>query len=216
MHLPATVDAPRWNIGGARNGGANPGSNGSTLGEVGVACPLIWRIILSFVALLTLILVIVLMLWVSSIRMNDAPHCFRILGTGPDVLPGPGEHPPFAPEFGGIIKGEIEVGHFCIRWKLTYINMTSDPLQLHLHGPLVGNDTEHGYLFVDLGVEEIMPIEGQPGNGTLVRRGCLDVTYEQEFAIMARPDIFYLDVHTDDSPDGALRSPLGTRCGGGI
>ncbi len=208
----------RWErpdvFGGARNGGSDaPPSNSGDGSRVIVIA---WGILIFLMLVAVVVFVVFVSVQTTIIRKDSPPHCFRIFGTGPDVLPGPGEPTPFAPEFGGIIKGEIEVGDCCIRWNLIYINMTSDPLHLHLHGPLVGNATQVAHPFVDLGVDELVTVEGEPGNGTITRRRCLEVTYEQEFAIVARPEAFYLDAHSDNFPDGALRSPLGTRCGGGI
>ena len=176
----------------------------------GYCCCWIWSLIILIFVLLNFGILIADLVTVKSIRSDELPHCFRIFGTGPDEIPGPGEPPPFSPEFGGQVKGKLEVGGFCLKWDLLYFNLTSEPTAMHLHGMLFQNETVAA-VCIDMGVE------GASGTtGELIRKKCLEITYEQEFAIASRPEAFYLNMHNSNFPDGAVRSPLGTRCGGSI
>lgn len=147
---------------------------------------------------------------VKFIRADELPHCYRVFGTGPDVIPGPGEADPFFPVFGAMIKGFVEVGDCCIKWDIQCFNFTDVPTEMHIHGMLFKNETT-APIFIDMGVEGFTGTSGHS-----IRNKCLEITYEQEFAITSRPEAFYLDIHSEAFPDGAVRSPLGTRCGGAI
>ena len=146
-------------------------------------------------------------LWpVKEIRANASPHCYRVFATGPDVIPGPGEPAPLAPSFGGLVKGFVEVRDFCLKWEIVCFNLTAPVTSMALHGPLNHNTTVAD-VWIDMGIEGL---DGKEGH--LVRKDCLKVTYEQEFGVLARPKDFYLQLTNDAHPDGAVRSPLGTRC----
>ncbi len=169
-----------------------------------------WFLALMIVLVLTAGTVGWIAFTVNNIRENELPHCYRIFGTGPDVVPGPGEDRPFSPALGAMIKGRVQVGDLCFRWEIICFNLTSPATEMHLHGMLLGNTTAP--VFIDMGVDDFTGTNGDH----LTRKDCLPLTYEQEEAILTRPDEFYLDLHSDDFPDGALRSPLGVRCGGNL
>lgn len=171
---------------------------------------LVWLIV--FVVLLAIIIGLLsfTLTAVLFIRGDATPHCYQIFATGPDVIPGPGEPAPFAPNFGGLLKGYVEVGDFCVKWGIVCFNLTDTPTSMAIHGPLTHNASVAD-VWIDLGVGGL-----DAKDGHLVRKDCLEVTYEQEFGILARPGDFYLQLANDAFPDGAVRAPLGTRCGGSM
>jgi hypothetical protein len=76
-----------------------------------------------------------------------------------------------------------------------------DPIAAHIHagGPNVAGD-----IVVPL---EPHPADGDPGASS----GCTEVSGEQARAILRRPGRFYVNVHTDSFPGGAIRGQLFAR-----
>ncbi len=165
-----------------------------------------WLIVLLVIGIVIFAIVITNLIFIVEIKDNQSPHCYRIFGTGQDET-HEGEAAPFYPDFGGLVKGEIFVGDFCISWNLVYFNLTSPPTAMHIHGLVHENMTDWAPIFIDMGIKGAMGISGQ-----LIHKDCLEISYEKEFAILARPESFFLNVHNEAFPNGAVRSPLGTRC----
>ncbi len=143
------------------------------------------------------------------IRLDGLPHCFTVFASGPDVVPGPGEADPFHPELGPMAKGRVEVGDECLRWEIVCFNLSSPVTSMALHGPL-HRGMETAPPLVDMNIGDV----GKDGH--FLRSKCLPITYEQELAINSRPGDFYLQLNSEAFPDGAVRGPLGTRCGGSL
>ncbi len=135
-----------------------------------------------------LLLLLALQAWTLSVsvatRADLLPHCYRIFGTGPDVIPGPGEADPFHPEFGAMIKGKLEVGGNCLRWEIVCFNFTAPATSLRIHGMLFGNATAPIFFDLPLG-----GLHGVTAGHNLVRKRCFPITYEF-FASGDSPELF--------------------------
>ena len=112
----------------------------------------VWSLVILILSIVILGLLIGTVVILKQIRADVLPHCYRVFGTGPDVIPGPGEADPFHPHLGAMIKGEIEVGDICLRWDIVCFNLTSPATAMAIHGMLLGNDTT-APVFINMGVE---------------------------------------------------------------
>lgn len=128
-------------------------------------------------------------------------HC-----TGAQVLPGPGDPDGFARGWLVIDEASKEVS-----WKL-YTADIAEVTHIHVYGPLNETTiaTDEGELFIELcGVpfpetcDITSPIEGsvyQAGDATGLR--------VQTREIRAELPLYYVQIHTTEFPDGALRCSL--------
>jgi len=143
----------------------------------------------------------------KDVRHNNSPHCFKVYATGAnEPLDEQGE--PI-----GTMYGVLKVDEDKIDWKFDYRDFTTEPDQLHIHGPLTIHDSRDATagIYVDLG-DGYGSVEGAYGTqGTLTPKKAISVDEETAFAIMANPELFYVNVHNPTFVNGAARGTLGTR-----
>ena len=129
----------------------------------------------------------------SAARMDDAGSGGRPLSTtltGDAEVPGPGD-----PDGSGTAALTINPGRGEICYELSAENITLPAAAAHIH---VGPADEFGPVVVGL----------SPPNQNGFSSGCVEVSRELALAIVQNPDNYYVNVHTSDFPDGAIRGQL--------
>jgi hypothetical protein len=111
--------------------------------------------------------------------------------SGADEVPGPGITP-------GVGAALVEVSgtKVCPDLKVT---MGEKPTVAHIHKGAKG---AAGPVFVDL------KPEFTSGESAYQSKTCVDVTAEQSAALIADPQAYYVNVHSDGHPNGAVRGQL--------
>ena len=111
--------------------------------------------------------------------------------TGADEFPGPGVKD-------GIGSFVINIAGTkgCYDLKAT---LGEKPLKAHIHSGVKGAS---GPVLVDL-----MPIF-EPGESAFEAKSCVDLPADTVTKLLANPSGFYVNVHTDAHPDGAIRGQL--------
>ena len=110
--------------------------------------------------------------------------------TGAAEVPGPGDP-------NGIGEAEITInpGHEEVCWEITVENITLPATAAHIH---VGSPTDAGPVVVQL----------SPPDASGSSSGCAPVSRELAKAILKNPENYYVNVHTNDFPAGAIRGQL--------
>lgn len=127
----------------------------------------------------------------AAVTVDDTTHVKARL-SGDAVVPGPGD-----PNGKGTFKGTIEGDTLCYRLKVKRVGEVTDA---HIH---FGDEETVGPIVVDL----------EPG------RHCITAVPDEEdteetlsqselAAIQDDPSSFYVDVHSEEFPDGAIRGQL--------
>ena len=111
--------------------------------------------------------------------------------SGADEVPGPGITP-------GVGAALVEVSgtKVCPDLKVT---MGEKPTAAHIHKGAKG---AAGPVFVDL------KPEFTSGESAYQSKTCVDVTAEQSAALIADPQAYYVNVHSEGHPNGAVRGQL--------
>jgi hypothetical protein len=111
--------------------------------------------------------------------------------SGGEEVPGPGVDP-------GVGAALVEVSgtKVCPDLKVT---MGEQPTGAHIHKGAKG---AAGPVFVDL------KPDFAPGESAFTSKTCVDVTAAQSAELLADPQAFYLNVHSDAHPNGAVRGQL--------
>jgi hypothetical protein len=111
--------------------------------------------------------------------------------TGSEEVPGPGADP-------GVGAALVEVSgtKVCPALKVT---VGEKPTAAHIHQGAKG---AAGPVVVDL------KPEFTSGESAYESKTCVDVTAEQSAALIADPQAYYVNVHTDAHPNGAVRGQL--------
>jgi CHRD domain len=111
--------------------------------------------------------------------------------SGAEEVPGPGADPGV-----GAALVEISGTKVCPDLKVT---MGEKPTKAHIHQGAKGVS---GPVVVDL-----QP-EFTPGESAFTSKKCVDAPAEITTALVANPSAYYLNVHSDAHPDGAVRGQL--------
>jgi hypothetical protein len=101
---------------------------------------------------------------------------------------------------GGSFSAVIDGRELC--YGLT-VRDIEDPVAAHIHR---GGANVNGPIVVPL---ESLPVSGDPGSSA----GCATLTRRLVRQIRRNPGGFYVNVHTDDFPDGAIRGQMFSRGG---
>jgi hypothetical protein len=135
----------------------------------------------------------------SAARLDGADHGGRPLST---VLSGEQEVDPITGEPGagdpngsGLAKLTVNPGQEEICYELSVEGITLPAIGAHIH---VGEAGENGPVVVAL----------TPPDASGVSSGCADVSRELALAIIRNPENYYVNVHTTDFPNGAIRGQL--------
>jgi hypothetical protein len=115
--------------------------------------------------------------------------------TGEQEVPGPGDAD-------GVATGTLTIDDASgdISWSFSFANLLA-PTAMHIHGP-GGSAGSFADVFVNLGVASTS------GLGTLISSTTTSATNAQ--AITADPTDFYVNIHNEGFPNGAVRGQLGT------
>ena len=124
-------------------------------------------------------------------KTDGASVTLKAALSGADEIPGPGATPGV-----GAVLVEVSGTKVCPDLKVT---MGEKPTAAHIHKGAKG---AAGPVFVDL------KPEFTSGESAYQSKVCVDVTAEQSAAVLADPQAYYLDVHSDAHPDGAVRGQL--------
>jgi hypothetical protein len=120
------------------------------------------------------------------------PHCFYAELTGEAEVPGPGDEDGWGAAF---VTLDGSTGEVC--YDVAVANITLPAAAMHIH---IGEADESG------GV--VVPFPTAPdANG--VTMGCIMADVAVVSDIAANPEGYYVNVHTSDFPNGAVRGQLG-------
>jgi hypothetical protein len=95
----------------------------------------------------------------------------------------------------GSAKITVNPGQGEVCYELSVAGITLPATGAHIHEGVAG---ENGPV--------VVPLEPPDANG--VSSGCVEVSRELALAIIQDPENYYVNVHTSDFPDGALRGQL--------
>jgi hypothetical protein len=133
--------------------------------------------------LLWIVTIIVAMLALASIAA-DGGRKFTTNLTGAAEVPGPGD-----PDGSGTASLSLNPGTGEVCWEISVTDIGA-PTAAHIH---VGAEGVAGGVVVPL-----LPVEG----------GCVDVDRSLILNIIQHPEEYYVNVHNDEYPPGALRGQL--------
>jgi len=120
---------------------------------------------------------------------GQGDNVFFVQLSGPQEVPGPGD----ADAIGeGSVTIDVDAGTVCWTYNVAGIGF---PTAAHIH---VGAEGESGSVVVPLSVTD----------GSFPSSGCTPAGADVIDAIVANPIGYYLNVHTDEFPAGALRGQL--------
>ncbi len=134
----------------------------------------------------------------AASRAAQTPLVTRM--TGANEVPTPGDSDGFG---GAAITFDLSVpGSESVCWDLSYGNLTGSPLLAHIHGPAAAGATASpviGFTTATLGATSAT--------------GCRALTAPEATIaadVVANPTNYYVNVHTSDFPNGAIRGQLAT------
>lgn len=110
--------------------------------------------------------------------------------TGAAEVPGPGD-----PDGSGTAEITLDDDDNEVCWDIDVTNITLPATAAHIHIGAAG---------VAGGIEVTLSAPDASGNAT----GCVDAADALVDDIIATPGAFYVNVHTSDFPDGAVRGQL--------
>ncbi len=128
----------------------------------------------------------------SAARLDVADHGGRPLTT---ELTGAAEIPPGDLDGSGTATITVNPGQEEVCWELLVTNITLPATGAHIH---VGAAGVAGDVVVHL----------TPPDASGVSSGCTTVEREVALDILKNPENYYVNVHTSDFPDGAIRGQL--------
>jgi hypothetical protein len=111
--------------------------------------------------------------------------------TGAEEVPGPGD-----PDGSGFASLTFNPGLGEVCFELTVENITLPATGAHIH-------------FAPSGVAGPVVVPLVPPDETGVSNTCVDADRELVIAIIQNPSAYYVNVHTTDFPNGAVRGQLG-------
>lgn len=111
--------------------------------------------------------------------------------TGSAQVPGPGDPTGSGSFEGGIVLNEAS-GELCYRLEVS--DLSSDVTAAHIHA---GAEGEQGGIHIPLSAPLGGPVEE-----------CVTVNATELVPLMDNPDQYYVNVHTQGHPDGAVRGQL--------
>lgn len=115
---------------------------------------------------------------------------FTVPLTGAAEVPGPGD-----PDGSGVATLRLNPGREQVCFALTVSTITLPATGAHIHA---GTVTQAGPVVVGL----------TPPDATGTSSGCVDADRAVILGIIRNPEKYYVNVHTTDFPDGALRGQL--------
>ncbi|HZC84088.1 MAG TPA: CHRD domain-containing protein [Rubrobacter sp.] len=149
------------------------------------------RLLLSLV--LAAVVALVLAGAASAARLDVADHGGRSFSTeltGAAEVPGPGD-----PEGSGTATITVNPGQEEVCWTIEAEGIQLPATGAHIHEGAVG---EAGDVVVPL----------TPPDESGFSSGCAEVSREVALDILKNPENYYINVHTTDFPNGAIRGQL--------
>jgi hypothetical protein len=110
--------------------------------------------------------------------------------TGAAEVPGPGDD-----DGSGVATITVNPGQEEVCWEISVVDITLPATGAHIH---VGPAGEFGDVVVPL----------TPPDASGLSSGCEEVSRELALDILMNPENYYVNVHTTDFPDGAIRGQL--------
>lgn len=111
--------------------------------------------------------------------------------TGTAEIPGPGD-PAASGVFRGMLTPQEASAELC--YTLEVVGTSSQPTAAHIHA---GAEGEAGPVVLTLSVPDAGPVEE-----------CIDVPAGEANDLIQSSETFYVNVHSDQHPDGAVRGQL--------
>ena len=137
----------------------------------------------------------------SAAKLDGADHGGRLFTT---TLSGAEEIDPITgalgagdPDGSGSATLTVNPGQEEVCYELSAEDIVLPAIGAHIH---VGDAGENGPVVVPL----------TPPDASGVSSGCADVSRELALAIIRNPEGYYVNVHTTDFPNGAIRGQLST------
>jgi hypothetical protein len=124
-------------------------------------------------------------------KNEGTAESFKARLTGDAEFPGPG-----VKDGVGAFLFDVTGTKGCYDFKVT---MGEKPLKAHIHQ---GGTGASGPVVVDL-----MPTF-EPGESALTAKSCVDLTGDVAAKLIADPAAYYVNVHSEAHPDGAIRGQL--------
>jgi hypothetical protein len=132
-------------------------------------------------------------------RLGAADHGGRLFTTtlsgAEEIDPSTGNPGAGAPDGSGLATLTVNPGQEEICYELSVEGITLPAIGAHIH---VGAAGENGPVVVPL----------TPPDASGVSSGCAPVPRELALAIIQNPENYYVNVHTTDFPNGAIRGQL--------
>jgi len=166
------------------------------------------------------ILTILIFTQTRNLENIDNPQCFKVYALGAHVADGLGDDK-------AALWGVLKVDEDEIDWKFYFRDFDGKPDDVVIRGPISIQDNCCGNGTADVLIklsDEYGGVEGKYDgdeynkyfSGVLEPKDELKVYEEDAFAIMANPELFYIEAGTrgyKSSHDGAaaVRAPIGTR-----
>jgi hypothetical protein len=126
-----------------------------------------------------------------GVKTDGTAVTLKGLLRGTDEVPGPG-----VKDGTGAFLIDVAGTRGCYDFKVT---MGEKPLKAHIHQAPPG---QSGPVVVDL-----MPAFA-PGESAFTAKSCVDIPADTAAKLVADPSAYYVNVHTEAHPDGALRGQL--------
>ena len=135
----------------------------------------------------------------SAAKLGGADHGGHLFTTtlsgAEEVDPVTGALGAGDPDGSGLATLTVNPGQKEVCYELSVEDIMLPAIGAHIH---VGDAGENGPIFVEL----------VPPNASGVSNGCKEVPREDALAIIQNPEGYYVNVHTSDFPNGAIRGQL--------
>jgi len=142
------------------------------------------------ITILHIAVIVITVLALTSIAADFSGRKFTTALTGAAEVPGPGD-----PDGSGTAKIWLNPGQEEVCWEIQVFDITLPAAAAHIHeGPI--------------GVAGPVDVTLSPPNADGFASGCTAVDREEVKEIIQHPEEYYVNVHTSDFPDGALRGQL--------
>ena len=117
-------------------------------------------------------------------------------------LSGEAQVPPVETEATGLADVRVDEEAMTVTWTLAYEGLSGDPIAAHFHGPAGPEDTAPPMIDMTVDMEET---EGEELPQDIME-GSSEITEEQLTAL--RDGMMYVNVHTEQHPDGEIRGQV--------
>jgi hypothetical protein len=139
--------------------------------------------------IIALTMSLLMLLALAGTALAGGRH-FSTTLTGAEEVPGPGD-----PDGSGTVTLTLNPGAGEVCFEIMVSNITLPAIGAHIHeGPA--------------GVAGPVDVTLTPPDASGMSSGCVSVDREEIMEIIQEPEEYYVNVHTTDFPDGAIRGQL--------